>query len=318
MSILVTGGKGFIGSRVIRALVEKGEQVVCLEPKASPGRLADISDRITMVEGDVVRYDDVAETIATFGVDRVAHMVFFSAEERGVAERPEQPEGIYKQQMIMNTGTFNVLEAARKAEVRRLVFPSSVQYHGFPWTGPQPVNEESPALPTNSYGIGKHLCEQVVREYNHRLGTDYVIVRVPGVYGPGVRIGARGVNLIGTDGALGRPVIFPYPPEQSIVLAHVDDIAEIVSRALLMPKLPHDTYHIGGHYVTYGEMAEIGKRLIPDMEVRCSVVAPMGQAYRIDCSRMEREIGVHHRSLEDGYRELMNLSRVQAGRPPVA
>lgn len=317
MAVLITGGKGFIGARVVKNLVERGEKVVCFEPKTSAGRLGSLAQQVTMIDGDIVRYSDVANAIEQHGVDRIAHMVFFSAEERGVAERPESAGDLYRQQMIMNTGTFHLFEAARLAGIKRIVFPSSVQYHGFPWQGPEPVNEESAAMPTTPYGIGKHLCENLAHEYNRLLKTDIVTVRIPGVYGPGVRIGARGVNLIGTEGALGRKVPFPYASKQTVVLAHVDDIAEIVARALFAPKLPHEVYHIGGHHVSYGELAALGKNLLPEMEVSCNDAAPSVGAYRIDCSRMNNEIGVQHRSLEDGYLALINETRGEAGLPLV-
>ena len=317
MTTLVTGGKGFIGARVIKNLVERGEQVVCLEPKSTPGRLGDTAAKITMVEGDILDYNLIAGTIAKYKIDKVAHMVFFSAEERGVSERPEKAGDLYKQYTIMNTGTFHVFEAARLAGIKRVIFPSSIQYHGIPWEGPEPVNEQSPARPTVGYGIGKHLCENLAREYNRLLQMEIITVRIPGVYGPGVRIGARGINLIGTQGGIGNPVPFPYSSKQAIVLAHVDDIAEIVVRALFLPKMLSPVYHIGGHYCTAGEMAEIGKQIMPGMEITFNEAFPVMKMFHIDNSLMTKELGVQHRSLKDGYFELINLSRREAGMPAI-
>lgn len=318
MATLVTGGKGFIGSRLIKNLVERGEEVVCIEPKVTPGRLGEYANKVTMVEGDIVNYNSIAETLSKYKIDKVAHFVFYIAEERGVSERPENANGLYKQMMIMNTGTFHILEAARLAGVKKFVFPSSIQYHGIPWNGPEPVNEESEARPTSMYGIGKHLCEQLTREYNRLLKTDIVTIRIPGVYGPGVKIGARGVNLVGTQGGIGNPVPFPYSSKQTIVLAHVDDIAEIVARILFAPKkLPHETYHIGGQYCSFGDMAEIGRKIIPEMNVTFNEASPTFPMYHIDCSRMEKEIGVKHRSLYDGYFDLINVSRKEASLPMI-
>jgi UDP-glucose 4-epimerase len=311
VTVLVTGGKGFIGARVIKNLVERGEKVICFELKATPGRLGDLARKITMVEGDIVNYDDIANAIARYRVDRIAHMVFFSAEERGVSDRPEKSDELYRQQMIMNTGTFHIFEAARLSGAKKLVYPSSIRYHGQdePWIGPEPVNEDSPAMPTSAYGIGKHLCEHLAHEYNRLHHTDIVSVRVPIVYGPGVKIGARGVNLIGTEGALGQSVNFPYSPAQCSVLAHVDDVAEIIARALFARRLPHEVYHIGGHYTSYAELANIGTKLIPGMQVTFNESAPLICSYHIDCNRMIRDLGVYHRSLEDGYYGLINQTR---------
>jgi len=317
MAILVTGGKGFIGARVVKNLVERGEEVVCMEPKLTPGRLGDLAGKITMVEGDIVNYAAIADILSKYKVDKVAHMVFFSAEERGVSERPEKAGDLYRQMMIMNTGTFHIFEAARLAGVKKFVYPSSIQYHGIPWDGPEPVNEDSPARPNRGYGIGKFLCEHLAHEYNRLLKTDIVTIRIPGVYGPGVRIGARGLNLVGTAGALGNEIPFPYPAKQYIVLAHVDDIAEMVARILFAPKLPHEVYHVGGHYTSYGEMAEIGRKIIPDMKITFDENGPYGRMFQIDFSRMTKDIGVKHRSLYDGYFDLINQTRKENNLPPI-
>lgn len=319
MTILVTGGKGFIGARIVRRLVEKGERVVCFDLNAGAGRLSDIADTVTFVTGDIVRYEDIEDVIRVHGISKIIHSVFFSAEERGVSARPEDAEQLYRQQMIMNTGTFHVFEAARRAGISRLIYPSSVQYHGMdePWTLPQPVTEDSPARPTTPYGIGKHLGERLAREYNRLHAMEIVSIRVPGAYGPGVRIGARGINLVGTVGALGQVVNFPYRKEQRVVLAHVDDIAEIFARALLGPKPTHDVYHVGGHDVSYGDMAAIGRKLLPLLDVNFREDAPINCCFSIDCSRMQRELGVEHRSLEEGYLGLINDTLQHHGLDPV-
>lgn len=320
-TVLVTGGKGFIGARVVRRLVECGYRVVCFDLRATPGRLGEaLANRVTMVDGDIVSYDAIARAIADHGADCIAHMVFFSAEERGVASRPEEADQLYRQQMIMNTGTFHVFEAARKAGINRVLFPSSVQYHGLdePWTEAEPVTEESPPRPTTPYGIGKHLCERIAREYNRLHGMEIVTVRVPGAYGPGVRIGARGVNLIGTAGAVGEPVRLPYPPAQHAVLAHVDDIANIAVRVLTGPRPAHDVYHIGGHYTSYRELADLGRKLVPGMDVRFDEDTAVTCSYRIDSSLMTRDLGITHRSLERGYGELINEVRAEHGLAPIA
>lgn len=319
MAILVTGGKGFIGSRVIKKLVDRGEDVVCLELKSTPGRLGDLTEKIKMVEGDISVYGDVEKAIINHNIERIAHMVFFSAEERGVSERPEKGGDLYKQMMIMNTGTFHVFEAARLAGIKRIIYPSSIAYYG-PQTfyGDRPVTEDDQALPASGYGMGKQLCEHLAREYNRLLKMEIITVRIPGVYGPGVRIGARGVNLIGTQGGIGQPVPFPYSSKQKILLTHVDDLAEIIVRALLLKEMKREVYLVGGNPITFGELGQIGKELIPDMQITYNENVPVLLAtWNWDASRMKQDLGVVHRSLKEGYLDLINLSRKEAGLPPI-
>lgn len=319
MSILVTGGKGFIGSRIIGKLVERKEKVVCLDLKTTPGRLGDIANRVEMITGDITSLDSISAIINKHDVKKIAHIVFFSAEERGVAERPEQAGNLYKQMLIMNLSTFNIYEAARQAGIKRVLYPSSLGYHGpqpFHEGKPVPVNEESPSLSTEVYGIGKHLVETLAREYNRLVGMEIISVRIPGVYGPGVRIGARGVNLIPAQGGIGKPVMFPYAAEQKHCLAHVDDVAEIFVRLLLAETVKHEVYQTGGHTLSNGEMADIGKQLIPDMQISFQAKT-FPVVYLVDNSRMRQEVGVEHRSVRDGYLEVINLARKEAGMPPI-
>lgn len=314
MAILVTGGKGFIGARVVRELCRRGETVVCLDLKGTPGRLADIGDKVCFVPGDITDYNCVAGVIADYGIDRIAHMVFYMAEERGVSKRPENPEGLYRQQMIMNTGTFHVFEAARKAGITRIAYPSSVQYHcgDEPWEGTIPVDEHSPPRPTSSYGIGKHLCEHLAGEYNRLHGMEIISLRIPGAYGPGAVIGARGINLVATEGALGSKVDLPYSSEQRVVLAHVDDIAFAFAEALALDLMKSPVYHIGGHYASFAEIADIGRQITPDLRVSFTEDAPVRGSYPINSRLIERELGLRHRSLLEGYRALAEETRAGA------
>lgn len=316
MSILVTGGKGFIGSQIIKKLVDRNEKVVCLDLKTTPGRLGDTANRVKMITGDLTNLNDLLDIIKKHEIDKIAHMVFFSTEERGVAERPEQGGDLWKQMVVMNLSSFNIFEVARLAGVKRVLYPSSLGYHG-----PQPlqngkpvaVNEEYPSLSTSLYGIGKHLIETLAREYNRLLGMEIISVRIPAVYGPGVRSGARGVNLIPALGGIGKPVVLPYRAEQRHCLAHVDDVAEIFVRLLLAKTVRHRVYQVGGHDISNAEMAEIGKELIPDMKISFESKTRLVVVHLVDNRRMREELGVEHRSVRDGFLEVINWSRKEAG-----
>jgi nucleoside-diphosphate-sugar epimerase len=319
MSILVTGGKGLIGSRIIKKLVDRDERVVCLDLKTTPGRLGDTAKKIEMITGDLTTVDSLVDNVRTHDIDKIAHMVFFSAEERGVAERPERGGDLYKQIMVMNVSSFNVFEAARVAGVKRVLYPSSLGYHGpqpLQEGKPIPAHEESPSLFTSLYGIGKHLVETLAREYNRLLGTEIISVRIPAAYGPGVRIGARGVNLIPVQGGVGNPVVLPYKAEQRHCLAHVDDVAEIFVRLLLAKTVKHQVYQVGGHDISNAEMAEIGKELIPDMQISFEPKIRVN-VHLVDNSRMREELGVEHRSVKDGFLEVINWARHEAGMQPL-
>lgn len=306
MSVLVTGGKGFIGAIMIRKLLALGEKVVCLEPKSSPGRLADIADKVIMVAGDASKMEDVADTIKKHDVKRIAHMVFTIS--------TANPELIHQEVSVMIMGCCNVYEAAKQAGIKRVIFPSSIHRHGAQWLhGEVGLNEESPSLALTIYGVGKRLNETVAHEYNTRLGMSIVSIRIPAVYGPGARVGARGVNLPMMAAAMGSEVVMPYPATEKQCLAHVDDVAEVGVRLLMIDKPPHEVYEIGGHTLSYGQMADLAKTFNP----RASFVfGPPGLRsdlpYLIDHSRLRQDLGFEHRSIKDGYQDTIESFRKEA------
>lgn len=317
MSILVTGGKGFIGARIIKKLVEFQDSVVCMDLKTTTGRLGSIADQVVMIEGSVDKFDDLINIIDRYRIEKIAHMVYFSAEARPDRDRAEYAEELYRQMLIMNLGTFNIFEAARVSGIKKLIFPSSIAYHGKSYS--TPVNEDSPSEATNLYGIGKHLVEVLAHEYNRIFNMEISVVRIPIVYGPGAIYGAMGCNLIATQGGIGRPVKLPYDQEQKVCLGHVDDGAEVIIRILRAKTVKHDVYHIGGHTTSFRELASMVAELVPGMEVTFTDGSFIHDwPYLIDNSRMKQDIGVQHRSLEQGFLELINLARQEAGLPAVS
>ena len=125
MAILVVGGKGFIGSQVTRRLLAGGETVVCFEPRATPGRLGSLADDVTMEVGSIAHFDDLLRVFTTHHITRVAGLVFFAFREN--------PALLHQEMSVMVQGTANLFEAARRHDVTRVVFPSSIAYYGPQW-----------------------------------------------------------------------------------------------------------------------------------------------------------------------------------------
>ena len=122
MAILIAGGKGFIGSQVIGQLLALGEEVVCLEPRGTPGRLGDLQRQVPMETGSVANFDEIRSVFRKHAITKVAGLVFFAF--RG------NPERLHDEMSIMIQGTANLFEAARLHGVQRVVFPSSIAYYG--------------------------------------------------------------------------------------------------------------------------------------------------------------------------------------------
>lgn len=314
MAILVVGGKGFIGSQVIPKLLALGEQIVCLEPRDTPGRLGDHAGQIAMETGSVANMDEVLAVFDKHPITKVASLAFFAFRDN--------PERLHSEMSIMIQGTANMFEAARLHGVKRVVFPSSIAYYGpqeLHGDGNSRLAEAAPSLARSIYGCGKRLCEVLAQDYNQHAAMDIVAMRIPVVYGPGARIGARGVNLIATEGAVHGNLTFPQGPDEQVIIGHVQDVAEVVVKLLTTAQLQHPVYNVGGHTLSYRELAEIGMRITPHLDVAYNHEAfPIELPYLIDYTRIAEELGVTHRDPEAAYTALAAQSRQEAELPPVS
>ena len=172
MSILVTGGTGFVGIHVTAQLAELGEAVVAL---SSEGELDDASfdflgpgqERVTCVKGNVLDLDAVRAVMDRHGVDRVIHGAAVTA--IGDLER----EGARQATVVNVGGTATVLEAARLAGVKRFVHLSSASVYGA--TDPDvPLEEDAALAPRGIYGITKRAAGRrrapLLRDVRHGRG----------------------------------------------------------------------------------------------------------------------------------------------------
>ncbi len=173
MAILITGGKGFIGSQVIPKLLALGEDVVCLEPRATPGRLGENAGKIAMQVGSVTNFDDVLAVFQNHPITKVAGLAFFAFRD--------DPNRLHAEMSIMVQGSANLFEAARQRGVKRVVFPSSIAYYGLQalhGDGQTPLTEDAPCLAGSIYGIGKRLCEVLACDYNRHAAMDIIAMRL--------------------------------------------------------------------------------------------------------------------------------------------
>jgi UDP-glucose 4-epimerase len=306
---LVTGGKGYLGAEVVKQLVAKGFEVVSLDLKDTPGRLGPVEDRVTMIGGGIGSVDELVQLIRVHEVTHIAHMVYSSANQKA--------ELIHQEVSTMVMGTTDVFEAARRTEVRRIVFPSSVHYYGpQPLHGNVAINEDAPSLTTTAYGVAKHLNEVTARSYISGAGMSIICLRLPALYGPNAIVGARGVNVAAVQSALEQPAVLPYPPDRKVCVCHVEDAGRCTVKLLFAESPRHFVYNVGGHAVTYWELAAMVKMFLPGADIRFDAGgADSDLPYLIDDSRIQTEFGISTLPLEDGIRDLIDFTRRSAELP---
>jgi len=174
-TFLVTGGAGFIGSSIAEALLAKGERVRILDDFSTGRRenLESLKGDVEVIEGSIVDGEAVARAMA--GVEVVFHEAAIPSVVRSVENPPAS--------MLANVqGTTNVLEAARHAKVRRVVFAASSSAYGDTPTLPK-VETMTPA-PLSPYAISKLAGEQLMTVFASLYGIETVSLRYFNVFGP--------------------------------------------------------------------------------------------------------------------------------------
>lgn len=173
---LVTGGAGFIGSHIVRRLVENGESVRVIDNlcTGSSDRLAGVAAAIEFVQADLAE-PEVAER-AVNSVDYVIHQAAIPSVQRSIRD----PIASNRANI---TATLNLLEACRKRGVNKFVYAASSSAYGD--TVVLPKREEMPANPLSPYALQKHVGERYCAMYHALFGLETVSLRYFNVFGPG-------------------------------------------------------------------------------------------------------------------------------------
>jgi UDP-glucose 4-epimerase len=237
MTVLVTGGAGYIGSHMVHALVDAGERVVVVDNLSTGFRWA-IPGDVPLVVGDTGDAALMASLMAQHGVDAIIHFAAWIV----VPDSVKDPLGYYRN----NTANSRALiEAAVGAGVRRFIFSSTAAVYGNPAV--VPVAEDAPLMPMSPYGSSKLMTEIMLRDAGAAHGLKHVILRYFNVAGadPELRTGQSTPNAthlikVAVETALGlRPKLqvfgtdYPTPDGTCIRdYIHVSDLVRAHSDAL--------------------------------------------------------------------------------------
>ena len=304
MKVLVTGGSGFIGSHVVDQLVEAGHKPVIYDRLPSPFRddiqteLGELSD-LTMLE------------LAMSGCDAVMHLAA-AADVNEVAKMPVESEAANAR------GTLNVLEAARGAGVKRVIYASTI----WVYTGEsgERVDEESNlGMPNHLYTASKLAGEMYCRSYNELYDLEFTVLRFGIPYGPRARPAAVVPAFVG-KAMNGQPLTVAGAGDQSRRFVYVEDLASGCVKAL-DPVAANRTYNlVSDSSVTILEIAELVQEL----------VAPTGIEYteqrtadyvgvEVSGVRAEEELGwTAETSFADGVSRYVEWRREDEALAPVS
>jgi nucleoside-diphosphate-sugar epimerase len=318
MTLLVTGGTGFVMSVLVRQWLERDPKAraVILDRSGldamAERHFAPVRERLTLVEADIVDPAQWQDRLAAHAITAVVHGATVTPISRGgaTAEKSE-PEAQDPARIVdVNLmGTVRMLEwVRRQPRVQRFVYVSSgsvYRHHGPDWSG-EPLPEDGYVAPLTLYGISKFASEMLVNRYADLFGLSAISVRLASVYGPMDRVTAsrsfRHVPNRIAHMALAGEVIRPnsLSPVGDYILS--SDVARAILALLDAARLRYRHYNIGsGVTASIGDIVSWARERVPGLKVEVS--APelanviqdpglgtgMWGAY--DTARIERDTG---------------------------
>ena len=311
MSILVIGGAGFIGRRMIPVLAAAGHEVTCMDIDVAGAStaFAHVGDKVKVVRGDVTQFDDVIGAMQESRADRVVNLSYFIGDLA--------PHVAFKLDI---QGMDNCFEAARRSGVKHTVFASSVAVTGQQTEfGERLVDETDERRGETQYAVNKIINEWQAHDYRRAYGMTITCIRPANVTGPDKKFGSIDhVNCM-CQPARGQSVTFPHADTMRCVI-HVEDMAEVFARVVLTDKPKYETYNSGGAMVSLAELAAQVREFLPEADIRFEAETG-GRAisgnYLIDNSRVIEEFSVQYAPLRQRVKEVINDIRASEGLSPL-
>lgn len=288
MKVLVTGGSGFIGSHVVDKLRDMG-----IEVRIYDGVIPLYRKDVEFYQGSIL--DMVSLGFAMTGVDAVFHLAAI-ADVKDVYDEPCYSESINVR------GTFNVLESARKSNVKRVIYGSTI------WVYSEAVQnsvDESTALyaPSHFYTATKLAGEYYCQSYSKLYGLEITILRYGIPYGPRARDGAV-VPVFVRKALNGEPITIAGDGLQFRKFVYVEDLAEGNILALKKAAV-NRIYNLDGEEkITISHIAETIKEIIGNVKIEYVPARPGDfSGKEVSSERARQELGWKARtSFEEGVR----------------
>jgi nucleoside-diphosphate-sugar epimerase len=297
VTVLVTGGAGFIGSYVVRDLLERGDRVVVYDRVFDGNALDRLRPHpaneaeLTTVEGAITDGGRILRLCQREEVDRIVHLA--SPLTQDVAAVPMS--GVRD----ICEGTATVFEVASTIAARKVVWTSSVAVFGAKsHYGAEPIANDAVHRPDTLYGSCKSLCERIAIDYRDGYGVDSIGLRLSVVYGCGRQRGYMSFpsELI-RRAALGQSVDVPIS-EQRINWQYVEEVSAMTLAALDAPPTADLAFNTYGDPRSFRDAGEILTQLATGATITLSN-SPLDAAqrtlreapYEFDASEFDAQVG---------------------------
>lgn len=270
MSILITGGTGFIGAEIVRMLVAQGrDDVIVAHRSGNFDRISDIVDQVQLVQADLGDDAAIEQLVASTAPASIYH---FGATLTGPGEA--DPQGLLRSNV---SGVITLFEAARLAGTQQMIFASSIGTYGRDLERGVPVDDFSLQRPNSIYGVTKVFAENLGAWYRGKYGLDFRGLRYPSIVGPGVTTKslAQYTSWMIESAGKGEPFSVWTGPETVIPILYYKDAAKA---AIDLAAAPRDAIKTMNYLVdgarptpTAGELADAVRSRVPGAEISFDV-----------------------------------------------
>lgn len=267
MNVLITGGTGFVGTYVVEELLEEGADITIIDAFPDSDVVKRFSGRAETVAHSILDQGRLSDVVQQKKVDRIIHLA--SLRNTDSQKRPVDAFELNCQ------GTMNILEVARRQELNRVIYASSVAVYGncdfYRKLGINPfyLNEDVPTHPANFYGATKLFNEQAAMQYKKIYDVNCIGLRLSIIIGPGKKAASQTseLNDVVVKPIMGEPVEIKTFNDQVVNLIYVKDAARALVKAVGAKEGISGVFNIGGQNVTVRDIVAEVKAIIPSATI---------------------------------------------------
>ncbi len=313
MSILITGGLGFLGSNLCyEFLKENKTKVIAYDVSYRvPKFLNEFEDDedFIFVKGDITDVCNLTETVKNYDVTEIIHTATLM-DDRASIQRPYQ---------FLRTNIFggiNVLEIARILRLRRVVVISSRAAYGSYPPSEGPLREDFVLRPYAFYGASKASIDLILPLYRTHYKTDGISIRTTGIFGPGQ--GEGGMGFVGITTSIynmlvsvlqGKPFVLGSGGDHLLEFCYVKDLVRGIRLILEAGSVKHPIYNVSfGKQYTISAVGDMIKELLPQSNIHIGPGKLPGVELRaaLDISRAREEFGYEPSPIKESIKDFIN------------
>jgi nucleoside-diphosphate-sugar epimerase len=321
MNYMVTGGAGFIGSRIVRNLLKEGDRVVVYDwvPQRSnlERTLGQDIAKIKIVQGDVTDFSRMVRTLKENNVDKIIHMAGLLIHDVNA----DPLSGV----KVNIEGTLGVFEAARFLGIQKVVWASSGSVFGpAEMYSQEYIPIDAPHFPQNLYGATKSFDELAMNYYHKTYKMDITAIRYVMVYGVGQTNGRTAgiMQQLVYNPAIGKPGKVPAAGWNVLGWTYVEDAARVTTLISKAVQPRYNAYSIMGAIHSVQEIADYVKELIPEADITLlpleRSVSHTGVTCKYDTGPTREDFGFQSQwTMKQGIKETINDVRKEHGLPAV-